>query len=778
MLAATGARRDLVVITATIGLAAILFPGALLRGELFFERDLQLEWYPRLAALGRCLRQGDWPLWDPSVGFGQPLLADPAAEAAYPLSWPTLFVPANLAYTLFALTHLCLAAVGTRRLAARLGAGWIGASAAAAAFVLSGPLQSSLNLWHHFAGACWMPWVVLAGDRAAQAPRPRRIACLAFAAGLQLLAGSADLCVMTWVLTLGVAAFEALRPRVAAPRVAGALLVGAGLAGGIGSVVWLPAAELVSRSARHELPIDVRGAWSVPVEGLLRLVSPLDPERVPFDADRWRRLYDRPAHPLLFSLYLGLATIGLAAAAPVDARRRWRATFLLACAAAAVALATGPHGGVYSLVAALALPMRALRYPSKAMLVAALALALAAGLGVGALARARLGPRTLRVAAACILLAAAVSWAASEHYAGAGTLAAPLACLASAILLLGAAGRVGARLAALAIALLMSGELTLVHSRLNPTAPASLVFEPPAVLRRLDLRESPRLYVYDYHTFPETAERLVGRGDPYRTPAAPPGMDGRVLAALALRDYLPPRLGGLFGLLGSYEYDTLGLYPRDLNDLAFFLRHVEGTPVHLKLLRMGAVGMVLSLHRAGLEGLHLEQALPSLFPEPILVWRVPGAQPRSWVVGRTRVADAGQAFQALVDPAFDPSREAIVAEGEALAGQGDFAAEARLTTPGPDRVRVDAEASGRGLLVLADAYDPGWRASVDGRPAPVLRANIAFRGVALPAGRHTVEMVYRPSSAKRGLAVSCASLLVTAVIAAARGRGGRPRRRR
>jgi len=101
----TRSRRDLVVLAATIGLAAILYPGALLRGELFFERDLQLEWYPRLAALGRCLGHGAWPLWDPSVGFGRPLLADPATEAAYPLSWPTLFVPAHLAYTLFALTH-------------------------------------------------------------------------------------------------------------------------------------------------------------------------------------------------------------------------------------------------------------------------------------------------------------------------------------------------------------------------------------------------------------------------------------------------------------------------------------------------------------------------------------------------------------------------------------------------------------------------------------------------------------------------------------------------
>jgi hypothetical protein len=57
---------------------------------------------------------------------------------------------------------------------------------------------------------------------------------------------------------------------------------------------------------------------------------------------------------------------------------------------------------------------------------------------------------------------------------------------------------------------------------------------------------------------------------------------------------------------------------------------------------------------------------------------------------------------------------------------------------------ADVDATGPGYLYVADGYDPHWRASIDGQPAPVLRANAAFKAVAIPAGRHRVTLDYRP----------------------------------
>ena len=59
-----------------------------------------------------------------------------------------------------------------------------------------------------------------------------------------------------------------------------------------------------------------------------------------------------------------------------------------------------------------------------------------------------------------------------------------------------------------------------------------------------------------------------------------------------------------------------------------------------------------------------------------------------------------------------------------------------------------------GMLVLADTAFPGWRATVNGQPARIYEPYGAMRGVALPAGRHIVEMTYRPLSVMLGAALS------------------------
>jgi uncharacterized membrane protein YfhO len=65
-----------------------------------------------------------------------------------------------------------------------------------------------------------------------------------------------------------------------------------------------------------------------------------------------------------------------------------------------------------------------------------------------------------------------------------------------------------------------------------------------------------------------------------------------------------------------------------------------------------------------------------------------------------------------------------------------------------------------GYLVRAYTYYPGWRATVDGRPTEILRANYAFMALPLGPGEHRVELRYRPVSLTFGAVVSGLSLLV------------------
>ncbi len=63
----------------------------------------------------------------------------------------------------------------------------------------------------------------------------------------------------------------------------------------------------------------------------------------------------------------------------------------------------------------------------------------------------------------------------------------------------------------------------------------------------------------------------------------------------------------------------------------------------------------------------------------------------------------------------------------------------------PDRleVRAHVDANGPAWLVYLDAFDPEWTATIDGQPAPLHRANVAFKAVAVEPGEHVVVFAFR-----------------------------------
>ncbi len=81
----------------------------------------------------------------------------------------------------------------------------------------------------------------------------------------------------------------------------------------------------------------------------------------------------------------------------------------------------------------------------------------------------------------------------------------------------------------------------------------------------------------------------------------------------------------------------------------------------------------------------------------------------------------------------------------------------------PERVTLRTRGRSPAIVVLADAWFPGWEATGDGEPARVLRANVGFRGVAVPAGSHEIEMRYRPASLRWGIALGAVGLALVGV---------------
>ena len=75
-----------------------------------------------------------------------------------------------------------------------------------------------------------------------------------------------------------------------------------------------------------------------------------------------------------------------------------------------------------------------------------------------------------------------------------------------------------------------------------------------------------------------------------------------------------------------------------------------------------------------------------------------------------------------------------------------------------------------GLLVIADPFYPGWTATLDGKPVPILRANFAFQAVPVTAGRHELRLAYRNRWVGVGAAVSLGTLALLLAALAVRSR--------
>jgi hypothetical protein len=111
---------------------------------------------------------------------------------------------------------------------------------------------------------------------------------------------------------------------------------------------------------------------------------------------------------------------------------------------------------------------------------------------------------------------------------------------------------------------------------------------------------------------------------------------------------------------------------------------------------------------------------------------------------------------------WDPLQTVLV-EGPTLSvfGASMTRGSAEVTRHEPNRVAVNTKSISPAILVLSENHYPGWRAYVDGKSVAVIRVNYNLRGVAVPAGSHLVEFVYRPKSVLIG---SIVSLLMFALL--------------
>lgn len=706
------------------------------------------------------------PVWDPHTNSGHPYLADPQAAVFYPVSNALLLLTsfvrgaAGRLYLLHveAALHVFLACCFTYALVRRLTGQRLAAFAAGLIFGFSGyltgypPLQLSI-----LRTAVWLPLILLL-----LLPRKSRVPdwkswlaaaavhAIAFYAGHPQTFLFMTYTVGGWILMLGVTecarAGMGWRDAMPGPPVPGiartslvrftgrSLLYGTSLISLCLMQLW-PTWEFTQHSVRSFVPSEYltggfewEDSWQFLFAGLLTEFSPQ---------------------------YIGIIGLGLALASVVALfspallvaldRNLGRApvVFFVVCAVAAILLSYGSKGPLYALFFHFAPGGDLFRGQERAIYVAIFSLSVLAGYGLAVLPSLAVRLRRL------------LSWS-----------------------------LVGATFAGTVIFLFF----WLIPDRANVSAPSFLISGALALLfaavfaqlcgarriTRTGLLLLLPLLIADLLL--ANFSTNLADGPQVRTSLGSKVAEATLDASVALEgggDSPPPRVYNEFrlpdssGLFVGWE-DVWGSSPMRL---FYYDSLFHDFPLH-RLWELTGVETVLTWR----EDLPVASRLIEEFPgegEVDRLHALESVSPRWWWAqeARRNVADR-DAPSLLADPSFDPKSEVLVAESDAdILGPGwesdrlslgsGGAASVQAEQVGLAHLKFEIDSDQEGLLFVSENWLPGWKAlwTEAGGPGPgeelaIVRAQQAFLGILLPAGKGTLDLRYRPDSIRWGLAIS------------------------
>ncbi len=700
--------------------------------DWMWSPDVAGQVLPWFQAEARQWHQHGFPMWDQYLWGGQPLFGQAQPGAAYPLNWLLFWLPLDKARHIrpffldwyFIAMHL-MAAVFCYRLCRDLGRSPNASLIAAMIFTFAGYIGSS-DRPQMVNGAVWIPLIFLFLLRAGAGKRVIVNGALAGAfLGIAWLSGHHQVPMFTSLAFAGTWLYFIFRQgRVDWPmvRASAISLVFVALCG---ALQMLPAVEYGRLAKRwvgasggigwHDaVPYYVHEKYSMAPASIFGVIFPTAHDSI---------------DPFIGIVAFGLAALGLAAWWKED----WRVRWLFAVAVGGMVYALGQISVFQGLLYAIVPSLDKARTPEVATVLFGFAGAVLAAFGFDAW-RARTEPVwTTRIALGALVF-------------GLLTTAACLLVLLVNRMSLPFDGTVViVAITAVAFALLFYA-----------AASGNLSHKQAGILITL-------LLVFDLYQGSSDLRAMAVRGDPDR--------DRVMLNTIGnadIADYLRNQPG-----IQRTEVPEETFLPNwgEWHDIPMFGGYLASVTANL---------MSFEFHRDQAKELwgvaYQIAAKPTSYASQevfagasgMKVYKQPDAFPRAWAVRKLiRVQSGDQANWYIMNRLDDLHNEAVMFEAlpalpacSATAGEAVVLKEDRGSRVGLS-VRLNCPA----MIVVSDTYFPGWRAYVDGAPAPIYQVNAAMRGILAPAGVHSITMRYRPMTVYAGAALTFLGILGAALLA-------------
>ena len=751
--------------------------------------DSKNHFYPMLRYLGEAIANGELPLWNPYHFSGHPAVADPQSL----LFTPTMLLfgwlvpaPSMQLFDLVVFAHFLPGALAMLWLFARRGWRPEGAFVAVAIFVLGGSASARLQHTGMIFGYGIFPLALLLLEEALDRCSYLYAGLFAAVAAVMVV-GRDQVAFLTGLLLIGVVIHQAIlsgRP-LGYIRARTGILLAAGLVGAaLLAVPVVLTMQLLATSTRPSFGFGVAAMGSLPPESLTTILF-----ANVFGSLRWTYDYWGPDwHSLVEGTWTDRATNYLFAGTVPAVLLIWHGLaggrllarefrFFLIVGLVAVVYALGRYTPAFSIVFDNLPGIALYRRPADATFLINIALAFSSGYlvhrflneGNPRFASMRRSPlAAVLVASAIALVTAAIlsgltfALRANQGAAAGAEIALGLTLAGGLVWLLkrnGADPRWRAITAAL-LAAFTGGEL------IWRNAASPLNAEPAeryAVFRELPAEQLRGLQVLKQ----ELAERHA-RGERPRVEIL--GLGGawqNASMVLGLEDtigYNPLRLADYERAIGPGENaadPNLRQFPGTFRGYRCRLASLLG----LEYLVLDRPVEKLPRHFPRLPGAKLLYGSASMW-----VYQLNPSAPRAYLATHAIPVDSEKVLSEEEMPEFDRRAAVLVESDQTAELTGDFGIRDTATEPDPangsvkitgyrrNEVSLEVDTDRNSIVVLHDIFYPGWEVTVDGKPARVLRTNLLFRGVEVPAGHHRVEFHFRPLSVAN--LVSAASGLI------------------
>jgi len=749
------------VVTLAIFMLAFLVPAwPWLSGEVTIPWDAKSQFFPQVQFLASSLARGEWPWWSPNVFAGWPQISDPQSLLFAPLY--VLLAAFNAAISLRAFdavtfAYLFLGAVGIILLFHDRGWHAGGALVAAMAFALGGSASARIQHTGQIVSLAYLPLALWLLARALERSSWRAGLAAGAVGGLMAIGRDQVALLSLYVLAGFVLAHwvagEGLLARVRASikPLAAAAVSGSAIA----AVPIIMTTLLAARSNRPEISFAAAAAGSIHPVHLLQfafadLFGAMDPN-IEYWAPQsaiWDAAWGSPGlylsqnMPLVYAgalTFVAVVSFGLIRG--VAWAREIR--FFTITAALTLLYALGAYTPAFHLMYDLLPDVALYRRPADATFVLVTLIAVIAGYLVhrwltGTVPPATRLQRAFEIASPIVLIAGALALAASVVGVRPALVPVVTAVVftAAAVAILALARRLDARWPVGAVALIAA---FMVLDLAWNNAPHVSTALPPA---RFDALRA--------NTDNETVRLLKGR---LAAAAAPDRRDRVELIGI---DYHWPNLSLAQGFDHVFGHNPLRL--RWFHDATH-----AGDTVAIPSQRVfsplypsyrSAFADLLGV-RFIATGVPVEQIDSSLKPGDLnfiartkdaYVYENPRALPRVMLLADWRLAN----FDELLHtgwPNVDPRRTVLLKKapiGFSRSAAAGTVGSARLVRYANTEVVVEVEAPAGGVLLLNDVWHPWWHASIDGMDAEILKADVIFRAVVCPRGRHVVHFTFHP----------------------------------